>query len=158
MTSVNVLVVFYSRYGETEKLALAAGVGGIQARGNIRVRRLPDLVPAERIEADLLWRENLERMKKDYIGPREIDGQWADVLILAAPPDCLAEMERYLDSAQPALSGKLGAVVGPCAKAAARVGITVVPPSEADLVDPTGYGRRVTETARSKKASRSNAG
>src|SRR5215472_13331277 len=98
MTSVNVLVVFYSRYGESEKLALAAGVGAIQARANIRLRRLADLTPPETIQSDPSWSQNLERMQKDYIAPREIDAQWADLLILAAPRDRTVEMERYLDA------------------------------------------------------------
>ena len=36
MGDINALVVFYSRYGTTEKLALAAGLGAIQADANIR--------------------------------------------------------------------------------------------------------------------------
>ena len=43
MLEVNVVVVFYSRYGATEQLALAAGVGAVQAHANIRLRRLKDL-------------------------------------------------------------------------------------------------------------------
>ena len=65
MTPLNVLVVFYSRYGITEQLALAASVGAIQMRGSIRLRRLPDLAEAEAIRADAVWSGNLERMKKD---------------------------------------------------------------------------------------------
>ena len=42
MSDINVLVVFYSRYGNAERIALAAGVGAIQARGNIRLRRVVD--------------------------------------------------------------------------------------------------------------------
>ena len=150
MTSVNVLVVFYSRYGETEKLALAAGVGAIQARANIRLRRLPDLASPETIQCDAAWSENLERMRKDYIAPREIDAQWANALILAAPRDCPAEMERYLASAGNLLSGKIAAVIGEFAPAAAAAGLNVVPPGD----DPLGrdaaltYGRRAAESSR----------
>jgi NAD(P)H dehydrogenase (quinone) len=151
MTGVNVLVIFYSRRGETERLALAAGVGAIQARANIRLRRLPDLADPQTIQADASWRENLERMNKDYIAPREVDTQWADALILAAPRDCFAETARYLDSARTPLSGKLCAAIGPCAEAAAGAGLLVVPPSTEDLKDPVCYGRRVTEEARAKK-------
>lgn len=146
--SVNVLVVFYSRYGETEKLALAAGVGAIQARANIRLRRLSDLAPAEIIQADPAWSENLARMKKDYIAPRDIDAQWANVLILAAPRDSFAEMERYLDSARHLLGGKIAGVIDGFADAATNVGLKVVPPG----IDPltreaaAAYGRRVAET------------
>ena len=42
MSPVNVLVIFYSRSGATETLALAAAVGAVQARGSIRLRRLSD--------------------------------------------------------------------------------------------------------------------
>jgi NAD(P)H dehydrogenase (quinone) len=127
MSGANVLVVFYSRRGKTEALALAAGVGAIQVRGSVRLRRLPDLATAETIAADAAWTENLERMKKDYIAPREIDAQWANVLILAAPKDCTAEMERYLESAAGLLREKKAAVLGGFEEAAARAGLKVVP-------------------------------
>jgi hypothetical protein len=97
MFEVNVVVVFYSRYGDTEQLALAAGVGAIQAHANIRVRRLKDLADAETIARDLRWTENLERMNRDYIAPREIDVDWADVLLVASCPDSLRETEKYVE-------------------------------------------------------------
>jgi hypothetical protein len=151
MTPLNVLVAFYSRYGITEQLALAAGVGAIQMRGSIRLRRLPDLADAEAIRADAVWSENLERMKKDYIAPREVDAQWAKVLILAAPRDATTEMERYLESAGDVWRGKVAAVVGTFTDAARRAGLTVVPPHE-PVVNASGalvYGRRAVESARS---------
>ena len=64
MTPLNVLVVFYSRYGITEQLALAASVGAIQMRGSIRLRRLPDLADAEAIRADAVWSENLKHEER----------------------------------------------------------------------------------------------
>ena len=42
MQDVNIVVTFYSLHGLTEKLALAAAVGAVQGRANIRLRRLPD--------------------------------------------------------------------------------------------------------------------
>ena len=149
MTGVNVLVVFYSRYGKTEKEALAAGVGAIQARANIRLRRLADLASLETIQADPAWRENLERMKKDYIAPREVDAHWADLVILAAPADRLEEMERYLDFAHRDLRGKLAAVFGPIGDQATGAGLTLVTRAEEDAV---GYGRRAAAEARARKA------
>jgi NAD(P)H dehydrogenase (quinone) len=148
MSTVNVLVVFYSRRGETEKLALAAGVGAIQARANIRLRRLPDLADPETIQQDPAWSQNLERMKKDYIAPREVDGQWANVLLLAAPSDRAAEMERYLESARPILQGKIAAVIGGFADAAAQAGLTIVPGSAGDRDSAVAYGKRAAEQAR----------
>ena len=78
LAPVNVMVVFYSRYGETERLALAAGLGAVQARANIRLRRLNDLADAATIERDPRWTESLQQMLADYIAPREIDADWAD--------------------------------------------------------------------------------
>jgi multimeric flavodoxin WrbA len=123
--AANALVVFYSRYGETEQLALAAGVGAIQERANIRLRRLPDLTDASVIQTDAEWAENLDRMRREYIAPREIDIQWADVLILAAPQDRTAEMERFLDSLGESVRGKVGLAIGTFAAEAAKTGLIV---------------------------------
>ena len=106
MTPVNVVVVFYSRYGETERLALAAGVGVIQARANLRLRRLKDLTDSETIASDPRWKENLERMTPEYIAPREVDAEWADAILVASCPDSPGETERYLESLK-TLRGKL---------------------------------------------------
>ena len=97
-TPVNAVVVFYSRYGATEQLALAAGVGAVQAHANIRLRRLQDLADAQTIARDPRWVENLERMNRDYIAPREIDVDWAEVLLVASCPDSLRETEQYVEA------------------------------------------------------------
>ncbi len=145
---MNVLVVFYSRRGKTEKLALAAGVGAIQARANIRLRRLPDAASAERIAADAEWSENRERMKKDYIAPREIDAEWAEAVILAAPMDCPGEMEKYLESVR--LEGKRAAVLGGFSDAAKRSGLKVVEGDceTEDSAVALAHGRRTAEGGR----------
>lgn len=142
---MNVLVVFYSRRGKTERLALAAGVGAIQARANIRLRRLAPLASAEEIARDAEWSDNLERIKKDYIEPREIDAQWAEALILAAPKDCTAEMEKYLASAQ--LTGKIAAVLGGFSELAKRAGLKVAP-GDCETEDGAiaqAYGRKTAQ-------------
>jgi hypothetical protein len=157
MTDVNVVVVFYSRHGETEKVALAAGVGAIQAHASIRLRRLPDLADAETIGRDSQWTEQRERMSRDYIAPREIDAEWADVIILASPEAAPAEMERYLGSLQN-VTGKIAAPLttdGFPLAAAARAGFMIValPDQPADRIGAArAHGKRVTEIARKLKA------
>jgi hypothetical protein len=94
--AVNVLVVFYSRYGETEKRATAAGVGAIQARANIRLRRLHDLADPASMASDAAWQSARERFARDYIAPREVDAQWADVILVASPSAANPEMTAYL--------------------------------------------------------------
>jgi NAD(P)H dehydrogenase (quinone) len=74
---VNVLVIFSSLCGNTEKLALAAAVGAVQARANIRMRRLPDT--GESIPD---CKDELTRMRKEYVPPTAADTQWADAVII----------------------------------------------------------------------------
>lgn len=149
---MNTLVVFYSRRGSTEKLALAAGVGAIQARANIRLRLLPGLTGAGTIAADAEWSENLERMKKDYIAPREIDAEWANLLILAAPKDCMGEMQTYLAApgVMARLSGKPAVVLGAFAEEARQAGLNVVPGDceTQDSAVALAYGRTAAEKGR----------
>ena len=80
-----ILVIFYSRSGATEKLALAAGVGAVQERALIRLRRLPDLNPQEVIERFPRSKEALVRMQKEYVSPAESDLLAADAIIFAMP-------------------------------------------------------------------------
>jgi hypothetical protein len=77
MSPVNVLVIFCSRHGSTEKLALAAAVGAVQARANIRLRRL-----AEPGEESAEIGEALARMRKEYVPPTQVDVLWADAVII----------------------------------------------------------------------------
>jgi NAD(P)H dehydrogenase (quinone) len=74
---VNVLVIFSSLCGNTERLALAAAVGAVQARANIRMRRLPD--SGENVPA---CKDDLARMRKEYVPPTAADTQWADAVII----------------------------------------------------------------------------
>ena len=116
MTTPNhVLVVFYSRRGSTEKLALASAVGAVQSRANIRLRRLPD--GAELAESN----EETVRMRKEYVTPAEADVLWADAIVFLLPEDlgpsseeCAAYVEllRRLN-AEGKLEGKLGATDAP---------------------------------------------
>jgi hypothetical protein len=71
---LNVLVIFESVSGRTEKLALAAGVGAVQARANIRMRRLPDHAAESN--------ETLSRMRREYVPPTAADVLWADAVII----------------------------------------------------------------------------
>lgn len=77
VSPVNVLVIFYSCCGKTEKLALAAAVGAVQARANIRMRRLTDA--GEEVPE---CKDALARMRKEYVPPAPQDVVWADAVIV----------------------------------------------------------------------------
>jgi len=162
MSDVNVLVVFYSRCGTAEQLALAAGVGAIQAKGNIRLRRLVDLADAKTIEASPEWKENLDRMNRDYVAPRPADPEWAHVIVLASPRHSAAEIEGYcrLLRSLGCVSGKIAATLSPddsdsalgsIAAAASAAGMIVAPcrtVSDDPITAAREHGQRVTRMAR----------
>ncbi len=165
MSDINVLIVFYSRYGTAERIALAAGVGAIQARANIRLRRVADQADAKTIDAVPAWRENLDRMNRDYVAPRPADPPWADVIVLATPSDSCAEIESFCASlpgiapmtgkiAAPLAPGDEESALKPIYAAAACAGMVVVP-AKTGAGDPIAaareYGQRITEMARSLK-------
>ena len=148
---VNVLVVFYSRYGDTERLALAAGLGAIQEEANIRLRRLADRADAATIDDDAQWKDALARMQRDYVVPRPADPVWADVIILATPPRSDGEVEAYaasLPSCGP-MTGKMAAPLAaandaetlrPVYASAACAGLFVMP-SALDAADGVASAR-----------------
>ena len=166
MADVNVLVVFYSRYGKAEKLALAAGVGTIQAHANIRLRRVADLASPQMIEADQEWTTQLDRMNMDYVVPRPADPVWADVIVLATPAESSQELERYVGSLS-SLGSMAGKIAAPLAvtddesrlkamyAAAAAAGLIVVPaPSDSHdaIAGARAHGQRVAQMARALKS------
>lgn len=165
MGDVNALVVFYSRYGTAEKLALAAGLGAIQADANIRLRRVADRADTATIAADANWKKNLDRMNRDYVVPRPADPVWADVIILATPADSSSELEAYVASLSSlgSMSGKIAAPLAagtgdsalrPIYSASACCGLIVAPCSERSndpIAAATAFGQRVTEMARALK-------
>jgi len=170
MEQINVVIAFYSRYCETESLALAVGLGVLQARATPRFRRIADLAPASSIEKDERWRKNLERMKIEYIAPRPGDPKLADVLVLATPGDETSEVERYLETlaTDGSLAGRIAAPIAtrnrekalaPIYAAVARTGMIVVPPLLSD--DPTDAARRhgaaLVKMARVLKAAQASA-
>ena len=141
-----VLVTFSCRDGETEKQALAAAVGAVQARALIRLRRLPD-TDSEAVT------ETERRMRKEYVAPTEKDILGADALILAASPETPhARWEEFLN-----LLRKLRNDQQLGEKVAAELGISCVDELGFKVVragsnDPTSLGRDVVEAARSLKA------
>ncbi|MGA2880604.1 MAG: hypothetical protein ABSG13_16785 [Bryobacteraceae bacterium] len=124
---MNILVVFCSRTGRTEKLALAAALGAVQARANIRLRWLREDADDSMIQGVPEWRENRDRMEKEYIAPRAVDAEWADAILIGA------------SGAPPELKGYLVSLGG-------KVETAFIDPENARL-----RGRQVTEAARAKK-------
>jgi len=162
---VNVLIVFYSSGGRTEQLALAAGVGAIQGRASIRLRRLP---PGQEIKPDGMTaseRVNFERMSRDYTAPRPVDAEWADALILATSPEGALHVGAYLERlprnapnsariAAPLIADAAPRVLLPLYAAAAEAGLIVVPMPAGPLAsadEGQAFGRRIVALAKAIK-------
>lgn len=165
MQPINVVIAFYSRYCETEKLALNLGLGVLQARATPRFRRLADLSPLEAIEADERWKTNLQRFKIEYVAPRPGDPKIADVLVLLTPGDETVEVETYVQSlaTDGSLAGKIAAPIAtrnqegalaPLYPAIARTGMIMVPPlTSGDPQDAVRrHGSALVKMARALKA------
>ena len=73
----------------------------MQARANIRLRWLRDAADDRTIESVPGWKENRERMDKEYIAPRDVDAEWADAIVIGAN-GTEPELKDYLGS----LAGK----------------------------------------------------
>lgn len=109
---INVLVAFYSRYGNTRALAEGIAEGARQVEGvNIRMRRAPDLAPEDVILRDDRWLAAREEMAKLYPEPTNDDLEWADVIFLGGPTrygNPSAEIKLMIDRTGPLwMAGKL---------------------------------------------------
>jgi hypothetical protein len=142
-----VVVVFWSRLGSTERLALAAAVGAVQQRANIRLRWLAERADEAAVASVPGWSENRERMSQEYIAPSEIDIEGADALVLLTPshvgPDA-AEWRAFFDLVRRVCAKKKLAA---CASASLMntmtpAGLTVIPAPSGDA------GKDETERAR----------
>ncbi|MGA2211803.1 MAG: NAD(P)H dehydrogenase [Bryobacteraceae bacterium] len=166
MQDINVLVVFASRTGGTEHLALAAGLGAVQAKANIRLRWLREAIEGQAIKSVPGWKENRERMEKEYIAPRTVDSEWADAIVIAASgaspefSDYLATLQAL--SSQGKLAGKIAAAFSSRSHAdsasilaaLAQLDFILVPSGSQPMAleKARRQGRRVTEVARALKA------
>jgi hypothetical protein len=151
MSQPIVLVIFSCQTGDTEKLALSAAVGAVQARALIRLRRIPD------VDADDN-NEEVVRMRKEYVKPAEGDVVGADALIIAASVNTNVLSTSWQDflnllsrlGSEGRLGRKVGVSIGGLSHALEGLGFVTVtqPPS-----DPLALGRSVAEMARSLKSS-----
>ena len=112
---VNVLVVFYSRGGEAERLAVCIAEGAVQAGARIRLRRARDVAPEERIARDARWAEARDRMHQEYAAPTLRDAEWADAIAFGtrgAGGSVSPELAAYIDwiAADVAPKGRIASV------------------------------------------------
>jgi NAD(P)H dehydrogenase (quinone) len=97
----NILIAFYSRDGAVEALAKAVSEGAREAGAEVRLRRVPDIVPPEVMARVPGWEQRSKRMLADYGAPAAADAEWADGIIFGTPTrfgNTSAELKAFIDS------------------------------------------------------------
>ena len=97
----NILVVFYSRDGSVEALAKAVAEGAKQTGAEVRLRRVPDIVPPAVMEKVPGWEERSKRMLAEHGAPTLADAEWADGIVFGTPTrfgNTSAELKAFIDS------------------------------------------------------------
>ncbi len=113
---VKLLVLFYSRSGSTEALALAAAEAAREVGAEVRLRRAREVAPASVIDKSEAWRLEADRMNALYPAPDTEDTLWADAILFGTPcyfGAMATELKAFLDQLGPQwkkgqLAGKVG--------------------------------------------------
>jgi NAD(P)H dehydrogenase (quinone) len=112
---MNILVVYYSTYGHTYKLAQAVVEGAQSAPGmDVKLLRVPELVPEEIFQQNEAMRCGRDMQREVPIATMD-DLEWADGIAFGSPTrygNMAAQMKNYIDQAGPlwargALEGKV---------------------------------------------------
>lgn len=110
------LIVFYSRSGSVETLAVAAADAAREAGADVRMRRTREVVNAETMAKVEGWSESANRQNALYPAPTHEDAEWADAILFGTPcyfGTMATELKSFLDQLGPqwkhgSLAGKVG--------------------------------------------------
>src|SRR4051812_13031314 len=116
MSSVNVVIAFYSRNGSTEALAKAVAEGAQAEGAEVRLRGAREIVSREIMAKAPGWIENADHMNTACPAPTEADAEWADAVVFGTPTrfgNVSSELKAYIDSLgglwfRGKLNGKVG--------------------------------------------------
>ena len=110
------LIVFYSRSGSVEALALAAADAAREAGADVRMCRTREVADAETMAKVEGWSESANRQNALYPAPTHEDAEWADAILFGTPcyfGSMATELKNFLDQLGPqwkhgSLAGKVG--------------------------------------------------
>jgi NAD(P)H dehydrogenase (quinone) len=98
--STRILVVYYSSTGNTAALAESLAAGAREAGAEVRVRTVPETVPAEAIAQNPRWQAWIDSGPHHALATLD-DLVWADGLAVGSPTRFggpAAQLKSYLDS------------------------------------------------------------
>ncbi len=152
-----VLIVFYSRTGNTEALAKSIAEGATAAGAEVRLRRAREFVSGEVMAMAPGWKEAADAMNAKYEAPNADDAEWADAIVLGSPTRfgmAAAELKAWIDGLgglwfQGKLIGKVGAAFSATSSVHGGNETTIVslwqPMAHLGMIIvPNGYGDPVT--------------
>jgi NAD(P)H dehydrogenase (quinone) len=98
--STRILVVYYSSTGNTAALAESLAAGARETGADVRVRTVPETVPAEAIAQNRRWQAWIDSGPHHALATLD-DLRWADGLAVGSPTRFggpAAQLKSYLDS------------------------------------------------------------
>ena len=100
--SVKVSVIYYSATGGVHRLAQAVAHGATAAGADVRLRRVPELVPEAAINADPGRPERLDTVATAVPEATLDDLEWVDAYAFGTPTrfgNVSAQLKHFLDEA-----------------------------------------------------------
>ena len=114
MEPVNAAIIYYSATGTVHALARAAAEGAHKAGAVVRLRKVPELAPADAVDANPAWAQHL-RDTADVPDASLDDLAWADVVLLGTPTrfgNPSSQLRAFLETTGPLwIQGKLAGKV-----------------------------------------------
>lgn len=115
---MNILIVFYSRYGNVMKLGKAAAEGASSVEGaTVKMVCVKELASKEEIESSPYWKKAFEEYSKFPVATPE-DLKWADGIMFGSPTrygNMAAPLKYFWDSTSALwMEGGLVGKVGGC--------------------------------------------
>jgi NAD(P)H dehydrogenase (quinone) len=111
---VNAAIIYYSATGTVHALARAAAEGAHKAGAVVRLRKVPELAPADAVDANPAWAQHL-RDTADVPDASLDDLAWADVVLLGTPTrfgNPSSQLRAFLETTGPLwIQGRLAGKV-----------------------------------------------
>jgi len=99
MDKVKLAIIYYSATGINYQLAKMAEEGAIEAGAEVRIRKVPELIPEEVINNNPAMKANAEATKDVPIATGD-DLVWADAIIFSVPTrfgNVASQMKNFID-------------------------------------------------------------
>jgi len=103
MAPVKLSVIYYSATGTVHAMAKRIAEAGRQAGGEVRLRQVPELAPAEAIASNAAWSQHFDRTKDEPKATAD-DIVWADAVLFGSPTrygNIASQLKQFLDTLGP---------------------------------------------------------